>query len=87
MSWVLLFIAILFEIVGTTSAKLSQGFSRVLPTAVMFACYARSISLFNLSLKKIGVIPYVRLRGQSAPQRDDNFSGVAYAVWAGWGRR
>jgi small multidrug resistance pump len=55
MSWLLLLAAIAFEITGTTSAKMSRGFSRLWPSLAMFACYACSMTLFNLSLKKIDV--------------------------------
>jgi len=54
-SYLYLLGAILFEIAGTTSLKLSQGFSRLLPSIAMFVFYAASFTLFSFSLKKIDV--------------------------------
>jgi small multidrug resistance pump len=51
----LLLLAIVFEVCGTTSMKLSQGFSKLLPSILIFVFYAISFSLFTLALKKIDV--------------------------------
>ncbi len=51
----LLLLAIAFEVCGTASMKLSQGFSKLLPSVLIFVFYAISFSLFTLALKKIDV--------------------------------
>ena len=38
--WVLLLLAIGAEVIGTSCLKLSQGFSRPVPTMVVLAAYA-----------------------------------------------
>jgi small multidrug resistance pump len=55
MSWLLLAFAILLEVSGTTSMKLSQGFTRALPSALMFVFYALSFTSLNFALKTIDV--------------------------------
>ncbi|HEV8191627.1 MAG TPA: multidrug efflux SMR transporter [Ktedonobacterales bacterium] len=55
LSYLYLLGAILFEIAGTTSIKLSQGLTRLLPSIAMFVFYAISFVLFSFSLKKIDV--------------------------------
>ncbi|MBD2447032.1 multidrug efflux SMR transporter [Nostoc sp. FACHB-152] len=54
-SWIYLIIAILFEVAGTTSMKLSEGFTKVVPSALIFICYGICFSFLTLSLKKIEV--------------------------------
>lgn len=51
----LLLLAILFEVCGTTCMKLSQGFSKLLPSILIFAFYAISFFLFTLALKGIDI--------------------------------
>jgi len=46
--WLYLIVAIVFEIAGTTSMKLSEGFTRLTPSVLIFVCYA--ISFINLTL-------------------------------------
>lgn len=55
MSWVLLTLAILLEVSGTTSMKLSQGFTRTLPSVLLFVFYALSFTSLNFALKTIDV--------------------------------
>jgi small multidrug resistance pump len=55
MSWFYLAVAILLEVVGTINMKLSQGFTRWLPTTLMFVLYGLSIAAMNISLKGIDV--------------------------------
>jgi small multidrug resistance pump len=55
MNWVLLFIAITFEVLGTTFMKLSRGFSRPGPTAFMFIAYGIGLTLMNMVLKRMDV--------------------------------
>ncbi len=58
MSWVYglyLMGAILFEVMGTTSMKLSEGFSKLVPSAAMLVFYLLSLGMLTLALKKIDV--------------------------------
>ncbi len=55
MSWLYLIMAIVLEVSGTTSMKLSQGFTKLLPSLVMFFCYGLSLSALTLALKRIDV--------------------------------
>ena len=55
MSYVYLALAILFEIMGTTSMKLSAGFTKTLPSILIFVFYGISFSLFTLALKRLEV--------------------------------
>lgn len=55
MSWFLLVTAILFEVSGTTCMKLSYGFTRRLPTILMFVFYALGFVPLNLALKRINI--------------------------------
>lgn len=55
MTWVLLFAAILLEVIGTTCMKLSEGFTKAIPVVCMYLCYLLSIALLSLTLKKIEV--------------------------------
>ena len=47
MSWLILFLAIVFEVAGTLTLKFTEGMTRLWPTVLMFAFYL--ISLFGLS--------------------------------------
>jgi small multidrug resistance pump len=51
----LLLLAIGFEVCGTTCMKLSEGFSKLLPSILIFVFYALSFSLFTLVLRGIDV--------------------------------
>ena len=53
LSLVYLAAAILLEICGTTSLKLSDGFTRIAPTGVVIICYAASFALLSLALRGI----------------------------------
>jgi small multidrug resistance pump len=55
MSWFLLVTAILFEVSGTTCMKLSYGFTRRLPTILMFVFYGLGFVPLNLALKRIDI--------------------------------
>ncbi len=47
--------AILFEVAGTVSMKLSHGFSKVTPSVLIFIFYGFAFILLTLALKKIDV--------------------------------
>ena len=51
--WLYLFFAIAFEVAGTTSMKLSEGFSRWLPSTMIFVFYAISFTFLTLALKRL----------------------------------
>ena len=55
MHWILLVGAIIFEVFGTTSMKLSDGFTKLVPSIVMGVCYIVSLSLLTLALRKLDV--------------------------------
>jgi small multidrug resistance pump len=55
LSWIFLFVAIVLEVCGTTSMKLSEGFSRLTPSILMFVFYLASLAVLNLALKEIPV--------------------------------
>jgi small multidrug resistance pump len=54
-SYYLLLLAIVFEVCGTTCMKLSLGFSRLLPSILIFVFYGISFFFFTLALKGIDV--------------------------------
>ena len=51
--WLYLTAAILLEVAGTISMKLSDGFTRMIPSITLFVCYAASFTALTFSLKKI----------------------------------
>ena len=55
MSWFYLMLAIILEVSGTTSMKLSQGFTKTLPSIAMFIFYILSLISLTLALKKVDV--------------------------------
>lgn len=55
MQWLTLFGAIVFEVAGTTSMKLSDGFTKLWPSVALFVCYAIAFTLLTLTLRTMGV--------------------------------
>lgn len=53
MHWLLLFGAILAEVVGTTALKASEGFTRLAPSAIVVAAYALAFYLLSLTMQRI----------------------------------
>ncbi|WP_455221806.1 DMT family transporter [Kaarinaea lacus] len=53
MHWLFLAGAILFEVAGMTSMKLSQGFSRLVLSILIFIFYAISFVSLTFAVKKI----------------------------------
>jgi hypothetical protein len=47
-SWTFLLLAIVFETIGTSAMKMSQGFTRIGPAVVMVVCYVLCFSLLTL---------------------------------------
>ena len=55
MHWIYLIIAIVLEVAGTTSMKLSEGFAKPLYGVLLFVFYILSFAVLTLALKKIDV--------------------------------
>lgn len=53
--WIYLWIAIGLEVAGTTSMKYSQGFTRLLPSVLIFVFYAGAFAALTLALKNLDV--------------------------------
>lgn len=53
MSWIFLALAIVFEVAGTTSMKLADGFTRTLPSVLLFVFYGLSFGALTFALKRI----------------------------------
>jgi len=53
--YVYLLIAIIAEVVATSSLKASQGFTRLIPSLVVILGYGAAFYFLSLSLKGIGV--------------------------------
>lgn len=53
LAWTCLGLAIMFEVVGTTHMKLSQGLTNLRATAVMFGCYAAAFALNALAVRRL----------------------------------
>lgn len=54
-SWFFLVLAILTEVAGTTSMKLSEGFTQLQPSVAIFAFYTLSLAFLTLSLKRLEI--------------------------------
>ncbi|WP_026677183.1 DMT family transporter [Fictibacillus gelatini] len=55
MHWIYLCLAILFEVAGTISMKLSNGLTKPIPSASMIIFYLSSLSVLTLALKTIEI--------------------------------
>jgi small multidrug resistance pump len=53
MSWIYLSLAIITEVSGTVCLKLSEGFSKLWPSILIFVFYAICFSFTTLAVKKI----------------------------------
>ena len=53
MPWLLLFVAILFEVAGITSMKLSRGFAEPIPSIAVPVFYVLSAAAVILALKRL----------------------------------
>ncbi len=52
---VIFFFAVLSEVIGTTALKLSEGFTKLVPSIVVLVGYGLSFYLLSLSLKVIPI--------------------------------
>ncbi len=55
MNWLFLALAIVLEVCGTTSMKLSEGFAKLLPSIMIFVFYGLSFAALTVTLKSIEV--------------------------------
>jgi small multidrug resistance pump len=55
MTWLYLALAIVLEISGTTCMKLSVGFTKIVPSILIFVFYTLSFVMLTMALKKIDV--------------------------------
>ncbi|HXU10027.1 MAG TPA: multidrug efflux SMR transporter [Blastocatellia bacterium] len=55
MTWIYLALAILLEVAGTTCMKLSDGFTKTVPSIFLFVFYTLSFGMLTLALKRIDV--------------------------------
>jgi len=55
MGWLLLSLAILLELSGTVSMKLSESFTRLVPSVLMFIFYGASFTFLNFALSYMSV--------------------------------
>jgi len=53
MSWILLVGAICMEVCGTTCLKLSEGFTRWVPSVLIFVFYGVSFTLMSYAVRKL----------------------------------
>lgn len=54
-SWFILILSILLEVAGTTNLKLAQGFTKVIPTLLVFLFYGLSFWGLSTALKTIEI--------------------------------
>jgi len=55
MKWGLLFLAIVTEVIATTALKSSDGFTKLIPSIVVFIGYAISFYLLSITLKSLPI--------------------------------
>lgn len=55
MKHLFLALAIIFEVIGSSFLKISDGFSKIIPSAVVVVSYAVCFYFFSLSLKTINL--------------------------------
>lgn len=53
MHWLYLALAIILEVLGTTSMKLSEGFTKIVPSIAMLLLYIASLAALTMALKRI----------------------------------
>ena len=53
MPWIFLSVAILFEVAGTTSMKLSRGFAEIWPSIGVFVFYLGAAAAIILALRRL----------------------------------
>ncbi len=53
--WIMLYLAIAFEVSGTLCMKFSAGFTRLLPSVLVFVLYGVSFTFMSMAIQKIDV--------------------------------
>ncbi len=53
MAWFLMMVAIVLEVSGTTSMKLADGFTKLVPSVLIFVFYGASFVALTFALRKI----------------------------------
>ena len=54
-TWIIVCIAIGLEVAGTTCMKLSEGFTRLVPSVLIFVFYAGAFTALTLALKRLDI--------------------------------
>jgi small multidrug resistance pump len=54
-AWAVLSVAIVLEVAGTTCMRLSEGFSRLTPSVLIFVFYAASFALNTIVIRTLGL--------------------------------
>jgi small multidrug resistance pump len=54
-AWVVLAAAIVLEVAGTTCMRLAEGFTRLVPSVLIFVFYALSFALNTLIIRTLGL--------------------------------
>ncbi len=54
-AWALLGVAIVFEVAGTTCMRLSESFTRLTPSILIFVFYALSFALNTVIMRTLGL--------------------------------
>jgi len=55
MEGLLLFVAIVAEVIATSALKLAKGFTRLRPSVIVVSCYSLALYLLSLTLETIPV--------------------------------
>jgi small multidrug resistance pump len=55
MSWALLAVAIVLEVCGTVCLRLSEGFTRLTPSVLIFVFYAASFAVNSFVVRTLGL--------------------------------
>ena len=55
MKWIYLSIAIIAEVIATSSLKESEGFTKIIPSIITFAGYSFAFYFLSLTLKDIPI--------------------------------
>lgn len=55
MAWVLLLAAIVLEVCGTTCMKISAGFTKLVPSVLLFVFYVAAFTCLTFAVKTINI--------------------------------
>ena len=54
-AWIWMSLAIVLEVVGTVNLKLSDGMTKILPSACIFVCYGLSFFSLSKALQELNI--------------------------------